>query len=274
MSKPNDKLYAYETNPQTDTPITAAPATRAWMDGTDRRSAYRCLPLVIANQAGWLIHSPESFTAIWDGGPLTQSLRIVFDAGMPNHLGPRAASQAIVTSVMVAQPQPTTATPTILSHFGYGIITFTIPYLFRTPPNVNLWVKGPANYFKDGVQALEGIVEADWSVATFTMNWKLTRPRHAVRFERGEPFCMIVPVQRALAESLDPVRLPMASNPEVAKQYQEWEMSRRGFLQKLPQETGAPWQKDYFKGDAPDGTKVEGHQTRLDLKEFRRGEDA
>jgi hypothetical protein len=274
MSQPTNKLYAYEANAQTDTPITAAPAARGWMDATDRRSAYRCLPLVIANQAGWLLHSPASFTAYWDGGTLMQSLRIVFDAGMPNHPGPRASSQAIVTGVMVGQPQPTTAKPTILSHFGYGIITFTIPYLFRTPPGVNLWVKGPANYFKDGVQPLEGIVEADWSMATFTMNWKVTRPRHAVRFERGEPFCMLVPVQRGLAEALDPVQLPMASNPEVQGKYQEWERSRQGFLEKLPQEIGAPWQKDYFKGEAPDGTKVEGHQTRLDLKEFRREEEA
>ena len=28
-------------------------AERAWMDSTDRRFAYRCLPLSIANSMGW-----------------------------------------------------------------------------------------------------------------------------------------------------------------------------------------------------------------------------
>jgi len=45
----------------------------------------------------------------------------------------------------------------------------------RTPAGVNLWVKGPANMVKNGVQALEGMVETDWTAASLTMNWKLTR---------------------------------------------------------------------------------------------------
>jgi len=36
----------------------------------------------------------------------------------------------------------------ITSHFGVGTFTFSIPYLFRTPLGINLWVKGPANYIK------------------------------------------------------------------------------------------------------------------------------
>jgi Family of unknown function (DUF6065) len=43
--------------------------------------------------------------------------------------------------------------------------------VFRTPPGCNLYVRGPANSPKDGIAALEGIIETDWSEATFTMNW-------------------------------------------------------------------------------------------------------
>src|SRR5205807_231232 len=99
----------------------------------------------------------------------------------------------------------------IKSHFGAGVVTFTIPYLFRTPKGVNLWVKGPTNYFKDGAAPLEGVVETDWAVSSFTMNWKLTRPGLPVRFARGEPICMIVPVPRGLAEELDPHQAPIAT---------------------------------------------------------------
>ena len=45
------------------------------------------------------------------------------------------------------------------SHFGEAVLTFSLPYLFRTPRGVNLWVKGPSNWIKDGIQPLEGIVE-------------------------------------------------------------------------------------------------------------------
>ncbi|MEA9787719.1 DUF6065 family protein [Xanthomonas campestris pv. raphani] len=33
--------------------IRPAPHERAWMDATDQRYAYRCLPLAIANAHGW-----------------------------------------------------------------------------------------------------------------------------------------------------------------------------------------------------------------------------
>ncbi|MGA9676358.1 MAG: DUF6065 family protein, partial [Mycobacterium sp.] len=54
------------------------------------------------------------------------------------------------------------------SHFGDGILTWHLPILFRTPPGYNLLVRGPANYPKDAVSPLEGIVETDWASASFS----------------------------------------------------------------------------------------------------------
>lgn len=54
----------------------------------------------------------------------------------------------------------------VVSHFGAGVVTFTVPYLFRTPPSYNLHVRGPTNMPKDGIYPLEGIVETDWSQAS------------------------------------------------------------------------------------------------------------
>ena len=81
-----------------------------------------------------------------------------------------------------------------MSTFGSGILTFTIGYLFRTAPGYNLHVRGPANSPKDGIVALEGVVESDWTEAAFTMNWKVTRPNHPVVFEENEPIAMISPL--------------------------------------------------------------------------------
>jgi len=244
MSEPNS-LIAYEIHPDTTAGIEPAPITRDWMDNAHLRHPYRCLPLVIANQSGWVLRSPASFRAYWYGGPAKEDVEIQFD-------GPPDAR--------------------ILSHFGSGVITFTVPFLFRTPPGVNLWVKGPSNWIKDGIQPLEGVVETDWLASTFTMNWKITRPSDWVRFEAGEPYCMLVPVPRGLAESLVPQRVPMTANPELKAQYEKWEGSRKGFLTDLteqrPDAVKQGWQKDYFQGKTQDGRAVETHQTRLNLREF------
>jgi hypothetical protein len=258
MDRDDSTIIAYEVQPYGDMPITAASSDRGWMDRTDKRYAYRCLPLAIANQAGWFIHNPTTFAAVWDGGSGKDSVMLWFEA--PNQPPGTPLQYAWTDS-------------RITSHFGSGIITIALPYLFRTPRSIGLWCKGPTNSFKDGAQPLEGIIETDWLPATFTMNWKLTRPGHAVHFKKGEPICMIVPVPRGLAESLDPVRMPLAENPELHAQHREWSESRKQFIGDLQdQESQAArrgWQKHYYKGETNTGDRAEGHQTKLDLKEFR-----
>lgn len=242
----DNTLTAYLIGDYTPTvQIRPAGVDRTWMDEAPNRFPYRCLPLAIANQCGWVLTCPATFQAYWYGGHLATDIEIRFE-GQPDN--------------------------GILTHFGSGVITFSVPFLFRTPPGINLWVKGAANIIKDGIQALEGVVETDWSPATFTMNWKFTRPMEWVRFEKGEPYCMLVPVPRGLAESLAPRITPLKVNQELMQQYQTWEAGRRGFLQGLkelnPEAVQRGWQKDYFQGKMPDGAPVEGHQTRLRIRDF------
>jgi Family of unknown function (DUF6065) len=254
-------FYAYEIHPGSDMPITPAPFERAWMEATDKRFAYRCLPLVIANQAGWFIANPTGFVAVWDGGATKESVRIWYE--VPGH-----------TPGTV--PLTPWVDPRISSHFGSGIVTISVPYLFRTPRSVVLWAKGPTNTFKDGAHPLEGIIETDWLPATFTMNWKLTRPGLPVHFAKGEPICMVVPIPRGLAEGLDPIQLPIGANPEVQGQFAEWAESRQKFIGDLQQEGSEAfrrgWQKHYYKGETPTGDRAEEHQTKLRLKAFRTDE--
>lgn len=245
---PDDNtLIAYELyeNQPTDVVPEPAPIARAWMDNAHLRHPYRCLPLVIANQCGWVLRCPVGFSAYWYGGVAKEDIELRFD----------------------------TPDNRIVSHFGSGVITFTVPFLFRTPPDINLWVKGPSNWVKDGVQALEGVVETDWIASTFTMNWKMTRSNEWVRFDQGEPFCMLVPVPRGLVETLVPRFESITANPELEAQYRKWENSRSGFLEGLttrdPDAVARGWQKDYFQGRTPDGKAIDSHQTRLNVKEFK-----
>jgi hypothetical protein len=250
----NDTFIAYEIYPVTDMPLTPAPIDREWMDQTQKRFAYRCLPLTIANQAGWVIANPTAFSAVWNGGPTVDDVTIQFDSDAAD--GGKDEKR-------------------ISSLFGHGTVTFNMPYLFRTPPDVNLWVKGPTNLPKDGVCALEGLVETDWTAASFTMNWKLTRAGHPVRFEVGEPICMIVPTPRGFLESLSPRRMPLSANAEMNEHYQQWSRERTAFQNKVADGDAAAsrrgWQKDYFQGRDPGEERFDSHQTKLGLSEFQQG---
>ncbi len=243
-------ITAYLINNPPNMTLEAGAFEREWMSSANQRFPYRCLPLNIANQNGWMLSCPVSFELYWYGGPLKEDIEIRF-------LGP--------------------PDPSISSHFGYGVLTFSLPYIFRTPPGINLWVKGPANAPKDGIFALEGVVETDWATSTFTMNWKVTRANEWIRFERGEPVVMIVPVPRGLIEQLTPEMRPLASNAELESQYRAWEAGRKTFLGGLsandPATVQRGWQKDYFQGKLQEGGTFDGHQTRLNVKEFLPPED-
>jgi Family of unknown function (DUF6065) len=225
-----------------------APIERDWMEAAPQRFPYRCLPLNIANQNGWVLACPAAFRAYWYGGPNAADIDIRFD-GPPDNA--------------------------VLSHFGSGVITFSLPYLFRTPPGVNTWAKGLSNHIKDGIQPLEGVIETDWATSTFTMNWKFTRPNEWVHFAQGEPICMLVPIPRGFSETMAPQIKLLSTNAELEEKYKAWEASRSGFLKGLKEnDPGAVkqgWQKDYFQGKLAEGGAFDGHQTRLHLKEFEAG---
>lgn len=226
--------------------LVPAAALRAWMSATPSHFANRCLPLLMANQSGWFVLNSYEFTATWNGGPGLQDVKLECPPG----------------------PEYCPAG----SHFGHGIITMSLPYLFRTPPGYNLLVRGAPNWPKDGACALEGLVETDWSVATFTMNWKLTRADHPVHFAADEPLCMLVPVRRGELEGFHPVTRPLSEAPELLEEYRKWTASRARFLVdlRLPgsEATKQAWQRHYFQGMTPDGVRAPEHQIKLDLRDF------
>jgi hypothetical protein len=66
-----------------------------WMEATNQRFAYRCLPLNIASAYGWEVLCNASFLAMWTGG-----------SGI---------------DAIVIEPEPGTIA-TAVSHFGHGIL--------------------------------------------------------------------------------------------------------------------------------------------------------
>lgn len=238
-------LIAYPISPL-NMPLMVAPPGRAWMDATPQHFAKRCLPLLIANRAGWLLISAHTFTVLWNGAVDPSGLVVKHQEGAP----PYAAH----------------------SHFGSGILTFTVPFVFRTPAGINLLVRGPSNFFKDGIAPLEGIVETDWAESTFTMNWKVTRPNYPITFVRGDPVAMIVPQRRGELERFDPVVRDIATDPALMQAYIRWAESREahnvGMQNPSSQAYRAGWERHYFQGKSFSNEGPSDHQQKLALKDF------
>jgi hypothetical protein len=228
----------YESAPR----LVAGRSDRAWMDATERRFAYRCLPLSIANSMGWEILTPSRVVAEWNG-------------------------QAGLSDIAIVVDDSWTADRLASSHFGHGILTFHTGYLFRTDPGVAIWARGAPNWPKDGIAPLDGVIETDWLNFTFTMNWQFTRPGRIV-FEKDEPFCFITPIEYRALDMVEPEIMSLDQDPSVRANFQAWYDARRDFNQRLrqqdPDTVKEGWQKWYPRGQDPGGADVSAtHMSKL-----------
>lgn len=240
------KITAYECV-ETPMPLQTATRQRDWIEDLPERFAYRCLPLVMANQVGWEILNPVRFTATWNGKAGLDAIKIKFAGDV---------------------------SPLIGSHFGNGILTFSLGYLFRTTKSHNLYVKGPANRPKDAIAPLEGLIETDWAPFTFTMNWQFTRKRHKVTFDVDEAICCVLPYPRHYAAKFDADIRNINDDPKLYKQYVDWRNGRLAFNEALKVEGSDAakkgWQRTYMKGQDQVGQTFAGHQTKIQMRGFTR----
>lgn len=239
------RLSAYRISNKT-MDIVPAPLRRDWMDDTPGSHAYKCLPLDIANQHGWLLMSPGDIIVRWNGGAGHKAVTVT---GAPDDI--------------------------CQSHFGHGIITFEVPYLFRTEKGYNLHVTGVPNYFRDGLQNLEGIIETDWAPQTFSVNLKLTRANHDVLIAKNTPFARIAPVKRAEIEEFAPDIREISEDGELAEEHARFVKKRHYTYSVNARLRDAGLQKrydqDYFRGETVTGkTRHPEHQTKLRLRPFRK----
>jgi hypothetical protein len=216
------------------------------MDKTPGAFAYHCLPLVMANSLGWFLISDVPCEMEWDGTEPASGLKVW-------------ATEELTEKEKHFLPT---------SHFGSGVLTFHAEFMFTTERRISLITKGPANYPKHGIQALEGVIETDWLPYPFTMNWKLTAKNTRVRFERGEPIAQIVPWPLDTLDEVDPEILMLQDNPELYAKYEDYRKKRFVFNKKFEQD-GKKRQKYYVRGEDSLGNKYpEQHKTDWRAKPF------
>lgn len=213
---------------------------RRWMDNTADEYAYRCLPLNIANQHGWAVYPKNNIVASWTGDSSIERDGVkVYDD--PNNLA--------------------------VSHFGHGILTFTLPFLVKLDPGYSLYITGAPNHFIKGIQPCTGIFEADWAPYSFTMNWKFTHANEPVTFTPKDPICFFFPVPRNIVPDTKTKYSTFDEQEDDYKaKYQAFVDKRDNFnVEEYPD----GWQKHYFQGLYADGTKCPfDHKTKIKAGKF------
>lgn len=199
--------------------------TRQWMDNVPQKYIYRCIPMVAANTMGWEILNPVETTLLWDGESSNTSLTST----------PTSANAFAATS-----------------HFGCGIATWYLPFLFRTSPELGLVVTGPANHDRNDAVPLDAFVRTDWLPFPFTMNWRLLNKNTPVTFKANEPICRIYPFPIALLENTKLEIHSLAEDPAFMADVEKWGQTRQKNVEKQ-QADAQNWLKT---GEEPTGDGV------------------
>lgn len=198
---------------------------RGWMDEVPQKYVYRCIPMVAANTMGWELLNPVEARVSWNGGSLNPDVTIQTDGQSPFSAG---------------------------SHFGSGIVTWYLPFLFRTAPDMGLVVAGPANHDRDDAVPLDAFVRTDWLPFPFTMNWRLLRQNEEIVFKKGEPICRVYPFPLALLEETTLEITRLEDDPGFLEEVNKFGAARQANAAKQ-QADAQRWMET---GEAPTGEGV------------------
>jgi len=158
--------------------VSKSPKKRDWFTP----DFYRCLPLTIGNQQGFIIKSEFDFSFIWDGGDGVDSIRFFFNEN---------------------EQELNKKYPRISTHFGSGIITINPPFALRTPPGVNLITINPPNYIVPNITVMTGVIETDNLRRNFTFNLKVQTPNIKTDIPAGSPLAGFIPIPRYFSDKFE-----------------------------------------------------------------------
>lgn len=220
---PNDRLLNILKKPS---------KKRDWFDS----HFYRCLPLTIGNQYGFVISLDFDFSFQWNGGHKEEDIFFTFGEGV--HTG----------------------YPRIDSHFGHGILTINTPFFLRTPPGINLMTINPPNYVIPNITVMTGVIETDNLRRSFTFNLKIQIPNIQVTVPAGTPLAAFIPVPRYFCDEFS---LEFAENiftKEIIDEELQAEVDTAKYRTEVESKLKNRVGRHYFLGTDVYGNKFKDHQ--------------
>jgi hypothetical protein len=202
---------------------------------------YKCLPLSIGNQYGFVVKSQYDIDFLWNGGEKIEDTVFYFNEG--------------------EQDKNNYKYPRIRSWFGSGIITIGLPLTLRTPPNINLMTINPPNYVLPNITVMSGVVESDNLRRDFTINLKIQIPNIRVKILAGTPLAGIIPIPRYFADDFNLVDAENIFSQDIF--IEEYQAKNDSYAKRTEIEYKSKNRvgRDYLLGKDVYGNKFKDHQT-------------
>jgi hypothetical protein len=141
-----------------------------------------CQPVSTAGLNGWEFVLQRDIKFIWDGISDSSREHVTILEGGANEDG----------SVFV---DTGTANATI---------SFQVNAVIETDPDHYVWLMGAPNYFIDGVQPMNALLQSNWyHYNTIQFCWKITRANEEITIPAGTPFMFMMNYPKNLLESTE-----------------------------------------------------------------------
>jgi hypothetical protein len=201
---------------------------------------YRCIPLTIGNQYGFVIKNNFPFEVVWNGGSRPNDVKIFYKNEKHKSIYPK-----------------------FLTHFGSGILTLETPFVFRTPPGVNIMTINPPNFVVPNMTVMTGVVEADNLRYTFTFNLKIQVPHVKIAIPADTELAAFIPIPRYFADKFDLVKAEDLFDKDIYEEeitaYKDAEKNRHELQSKYDNPTERS-DSFYSRGIDVYGNKFKDHQ--------------
>lgn len=200
---------------------------------------YRCLPLTIGNQYGFIVKTNFDIYFKWDGGENADSIIFGFSDDLQE-----------IDNIW----------PGVESRFGSGIITLTLPFSLRTPPGINLMTINPPNYIIPNITVMTGVVETDNLRYTFTINLKIQQAGLETLIPKGTPIAALLPIPRYFQDRFNLVEADSIFNKEVVDEERKAIYDQSVQRNTSDSETQSKVNKLYLNGSDVYKNKFKDHQ--------------
>jgi hypothetical protein len=135
---------------------------------------YKCLPLAIGNAQGFVVSLPFEFNVMWNGGDDPKDILFKFE-----DFDKKEKSKIDVSS-----------------HFGNGVFTINLPFIIKTPQNVDLMTTSPPNFLTPGLSPLSAVIETDNLKYTFGLSIKIDILNTWIKILPYAPLVGLLPIPR------------------------------------------------------------------------------
>lgn len=209
---------------------------------------YRCLPLTIANQYGFVVKAAFDFTLRWDG---KNDSEVYIKYG--------ENSKHFKNNVSRVQIQQ------LLGNFQHGIMSIVNFWTFRTPPGINLMTIQPPNMINNpDLFVMSGVVETDNLRSMFTFNLKVLTPNKDIVIKKGDPLTAFIPIPRYFVENFEiDIAEKYFDQETMDSEYEQMELFwwERQVLDPVTKKYGSG--RRYYQGIHHDGSKFADHQKKI-----------